>query len=103
MVHKFSDRADEQRKEAEVVRLRTPLRTICIDWSTGQICAPEPIEHGGHVIPKVREPLARQALFACVGRTHLETFGSVGAIVQPYEAPGPVSYTHLTLPTKRIV
>jgi hypothetical protein len=24
MVHKFSDRADEQRKEAEVVRLRTP-------------------------------------------------------------------------------
>ena len=24
MVHKFLDRADEQRKEAEVVRLRTP-------------------------------------------------------------------------------
>jgi hypothetical protein len=42
---------NEQRKEAELVRLRTPLRTICIDWSTGQICAPEPIEHGGHVIP----------------------------------------------------
>jgi hypothetical protein len=42
---------NEQNKEAELVRLRTPLRTICIDWSTGQICAPEPIEHGGHVIP----------------------------------------------------
>jgi hypothetical protein len=42
---------NEQSKEAELVRLRTPLRTICIDWSTGQICAPESIEHGGHVIP----------------------------------------------------
>jgi hypothetical protein len=41
---------NEQSKEAEIVPLRTPLQTICIDWSTGQICAPEPIEHGGHVI-----------------------------------------------------
>jgi hypothetical protein len=38
-------------KEDELVRLRTPRRTIWIDWMTGQICAPEPIEHGGHVIP----------------------------------------------------
>ena len=30
MVHKFLDRADEQRKEAEVVRLRTPLRAASI-------------------------------------------------------------------------
>jgi len=44
-------KGDEQSKEAELVRLRTPLRTIWIDWMTGQICAPEPIEHGGHVIP----------------------------------------------------
>jgi hypothetical protein len=42
---------NEQNKEAELVRLRTPLPTICIDWSTGQICVPEPIEHGGQVIP----------------------------------------------------
>ena len=42
---------NEQSKEAELVRLRTPLPTICIDWSTGPICAPEPIEHSGHVIP----------------------------------------------------
>ena len=42
---------NEQRKEAEIVRLRTPPQTICIDWSTGLICAPEPVEHGGHVIP----------------------------------------------------
>jgi len=41
----------EQSKEAEIVRLPAPSRTICIDWMTGQICAPEPIEHGGHVIP----------------------------------------------------
>ena len=42
---------NEQSTEAELVRLRTPLPPICIDWSTGLICAPEPIEHGGHVIP----------------------------------------------------
>jgi hypothetical protein len=42
---------DEQSKEAKLVQFRTPSRTICIDWMTGQICAPEPIEHGGHVIP----------------------------------------------------
>src|ERR1039458_9439643 len=41
----------EQEKEAEVVRLRTPPRKICIDLMTGTICDPEPIEHGGHVIP----------------------------------------------------
>ena len=41
----------EQSKEAEIVRLPTPARTIWIDWSTGQLCVPEPIEHGGHVIP----------------------------------------------------
>ena len=40
MVHKFSDRADEQRKEAEVVRLRTPPRNIWIDLMTGQFCDP---------------------------------------------------------------
>jgi hypothetical protein len=70
MVHKFSDRADEQRKEAEVVRLRTggdgatygvdrstmaisraPPRNIWIDLMTGQFCDPEPIERGGQVIP----------------------------------------------------
>jgi hypothetical protein len=33
------------------VRLRTPPRIIWIDWMTGTICAPEPIEHGGQVIP----------------------------------------------------
>jgi len=42
---------NEQRKEAEVVRLRTPPRKIWIDLMTGQICDPELIEHGGHVIP----------------------------------------------------
>jgi hypothetical protein len=41
----------EQSKEAEIVRLPTPARTIWIDWSTGQLCVPEPIEHGGRVIP----------------------------------------------------
>jgi hypothetical protein len=51
MVHKFSDRADEQRKESEVVRLRTPPRNIWIDLMTGQFCDPAPIEHGGQVIP----------------------------------------------------
>ncbi len=51
MVHKFPDRADEQSKEAELVRLRTPPRKIWIDLMTGQICDPEPIEHGGQVIP----------------------------------------------------
>ena len=50
MVHKFPDRADEQSKEAELVRLRTPPRKIWIDLMTGQICDPEPIEHGGRVI-----------------------------------------------------
>ena len=42
---------DEQSKEAELVQLRRPLRTIWIDWMAGQICVPEQIEHGGHVIP----------------------------------------------------
>jgi hypothetical protein len=51
MVHKFPDRADEQSKEAELVRLRTPPRKIWIDLMTGTICDPEPIEHGGQVIP----------------------------------------------------
>jgi hypothetical protein len=56
MVHKFSDRADEQRKEAEVVRLRTPPRNIWIDLMTGRFCDPEPIEHGGQVIPFTAPP-----------------------------------------------
>jgi hypothetical protein len=51
MVHRIPDRADEQGKEAKVVPLLTPSRTIWIDWSTGEICTPEPIEHGGQVIP----------------------------------------------------
>jgi hypothetical protein len=51
MVHKFPDHADEQSKEAEVVRLRTPPPIIWIDLMTGTICDPEPIEHGGQVIP----------------------------------------------------
>ena len=51
MVHNFSDRTDEQGKEAEVVRLCTPPRKIWIDLMTGQICEPEPIGHGGQVIP----------------------------------------------------
>jgi hypothetical protein len=42
---------NEQSKEAEIVRLPTPVQTIWIDWSTGQIGAPEPVEHGGHFIP----------------------------------------------------
>ena len=42
---------NEQEKEAEVVRLRTPPRKIWVDLMTGQICDPEPIEHGGQVIP----------------------------------------------------
>ena len=42
---------NEQGKEAEVVRLRTPPRKIWIDLMTGQFCDPEPIEHGGQVIP----------------------------------------------------
>ena len=42
---------NEQGKEAEVVRLRTPPRKIWIDLMTGQICDHEPIEHGGQVIP----------------------------------------------------
>ena len=42
---------NEQEKEAEVVRLRTPPRKIWIDLMTGTICDPEPIEHGNHVIP----------------------------------------------------
>jgi hypothetical protein len=49
MVHRIPDRADEQSKEAEIVPLPTPPRTIWIDWSTGAICTPEPIEHGGQV------------------------------------------------------
>jgi hypothetical protein len=51
MVHRIPDRADEQSKEAEIVPLLTPPRTIWSDWSTGEICTPEPIEHGGQVIP----------------------------------------------------
>lgn len=51
MVHRTPDRADEQRKEAEIVPLLTPPRSIWIDWSTGEICTPEPIEHGAQVIP----------------------------------------------------
>jgi hypothetical protein len=42
---------NEQEKEAEVVRLRTPPRKIWIDLMRGTICDPEPIEHGNHVIP----------------------------------------------------
>jgi hypothetical protein len=42
---------NEQGKEAEVVWLRTPPRKIWIDLMTGTICDPEPIEHGGQVIP----------------------------------------------------
>jgi hypothetical protein len=42
---------NEQSTEAEIVRLPTPARTIWIDWSTGQLRVPEPIEHGGQVIP----------------------------------------------------
>jgi len=42
---------NEQGKEAEVVRLRTPPRKIWIDLMTGTICDPEPIEDGNHVIP----------------------------------------------------
>jgi hypothetical protein len=33
------------------LRLRTPPRKIWIDLMTGTICDPEPIEHGGQVIP----------------------------------------------------
>jgi hypothetical protein len=51
MVHRIPDRAAAQSKEAEIVPLLTPPRTIWIDWSTGEICTPEPIEHGGQVIP----------------------------------------------------
>jgi hypothetical protein len=51
MVHRIPDRADEQSKEAEIVPLLTPSRTMWIDWSTGQICTAEPIEQGGRVIP----------------------------------------------------
>ena len=46
---RIPDRADEQSIEAEIVPLLTPPRTIWIDWSTGEICTPEPIEHGGQV------------------------------------------------------
>ena len=42
---------NEQGKEVEVVRLRTPPRKIWIDLMTGTICDPEPIETGGQVIP----------------------------------------------------
>jgi len=45
------NKENEQSKMAEIVRLPTPVQTIWIDWSTGQIGAPEPIEDGGHVIP----------------------------------------------------
>jgi hypothetical protein len=48
---------NEQSNEAEIVRLPTPLPTICIDWSTGQICAPEPIEHGGRSFHSPRRAL----------------------------------------------
>jgi hypothetical protein len=36
---------NEQGKKAEVVRLRTPPRTIWIDLMTGQICAFEQAPH----------------------------------------------------------
>jgi hypothetical protein len=36
---------NEQGKKAEVVRLRTPHRTIWIDLMTGQICAFEQAPH----------------------------------------------------------
>jgi hypothetical protein len=42
---------EEQSKEAEPVRLRTPPRKIWIDLMTGTICDPELIEHGGYLIP----------------------------------------------------
>jgi len=56
MVHRIPDRADKQSKEAEIVPLLTPPRTI--DWSTGEICTPEQIEHGGQVIPFTAPRLA---------------------------------------------
>jgi hypothetical protein len=49
MTHHIKE--DEQSKEADVVRLRTPPRKIWIDLMTGTICDPEPIEDGNHVIP----------------------------------------------------
>jgi hypothetical protein len=58
MVHRIPDRADEQSKEAEIVPLLTPPRTIWIDWSTGEICTPEPIEPGGQLIPFTAPRLA---------------------------------------------
>jgi hypothetical protein len=50
MVHRIPDRADQQNNEAGIVPLLTPPRTVWIDWSTGEIYTPEPIEHGGEVI-----------------------------------------------------
>jgi len=46
-----SKRNVERDLRSGALRIPTPSRTICIDWSTGQICASEPIEHGGQVIP----------------------------------------------------
>jgi hypothetical protein len=57
------NKENEKSKEAVIVRLPTPVQTICIDWSTGQISAPEPIEHGGNVIP-----FTAPRRLACVGR-----------------------------------
>ena len=54
---------NEHSKEAEIVRLPTPSRTICIDGMTGQICAPEPIEHGGHASVRL---IARNQTLALV-------------------------------------
>lgn len=58
MVHKIPDRTDDQSKEAQIVPLLTPPRTTWIDWSTGEICTPEPIELGGQVIPFTAPRLA---------------------------------------------
>lgn len=51
---------NEQTKEAEILRLRPHPLTICVDWSTGLICAPEPIRQRGHVIPFPAPRLARE-------------------------------------------
>ena len=56
----------EQSKEAEIVRLPTPSRTICIDWMTGQICAPEPnrARRPRHSIHRAARRLAREKQIA---------------------------------------
>ena len=50
-------------------------------------------------LPKVLQPLAGKPLLEHV----LETAISLTKAAQPVVVIGPVSYTHLTLPTKRIV